>query len=161
MLLVDVRDRLLLFADSDPGVPGSRWWITPGGGVEQGETPRQAAVREVAEETGLRIGSADLVGPVATRIAVFHYSDRTVRNVETYYRARVAPFEIDTAGHTPDERLTMTAHRWWTRDELAVTTELLQPGVLADLLSHRGSERLDLGTDEIRIAASAGDPDLQ
>ena len=45
--------RILLFSDSDPGLPGLHWWITPGGGVEPGESDLEAAVRELAEETGL------------------------------------------------------------------------------------------------------------
>ena len=44
---------VLLFADTDPGVPGSRWWVTPGGGMDPGETEEQTALRELEEETGL------------------------------------------------------------------------------------------------------------
>lgn len=31
------------------------WWVLPGGGVEHGEHPERAVVREVAEETGLLV----------------------------------------------------------------------------------------------------------
>lgn len=31
------------------------FWDIPGGSVEQGETPKQAAIREVGEETGLKV----------------------------------------------------------------------------------------------------------
>ena len=45
-------------ADTDPGVPGSRWWVTPGGGVDPGESEEEAAVRELAEETDMVDGLA-------------------------------------------------------------------------------------------------------
>ena len=89
VIVVDSDDRTLLFEDSDPGIRGVTWWVTPGGGMDPGETERQTAVREVAEETGYVLAEDDLVGPLATRYAVHGYSDQVLEQQETFYLARV------------------------------------------------------------------------
>ncbi|HEY6579508.1 MAG TPA: NUDIX hydrolase [Rubrobacter sp.] len=59
-------------------------WALPGGFVEVGETVRQAAVREAAEETGLAVEVSRLVG-------VYSEPDRDPRghNVSIAFLARV------------------------------------------------------------------------
>lgn len=49
-----VRERRL---DADGRHLGVEYWTLPGGGIEPGESPEQAVVREVAEETGLHATS--------------------------------------------------------------------------------------------------------
>ena len=51
--------RLLLVHWSEGGMQG---WSMPGGGIEPGEHPEQAAVREVREETGYDVELDELLG---------------------------------------------------------------------------------------------------
>ena len=155
VLLVDEQDRLLLFRDSDPGLtPVPIFWITPGGGVDPGESDLTAAIREVAEETGLAIGRDDLVGPLAERVVVHGYSDVVTTQDELFWFVRCDAFEVSTAGHTEVELATMTAHQWWTRAELEQTDEEVWPRDLLRIWDHVGLDgTLQLGdVDESTVA---------
>jgi len=66
LLIIDPLDRVLLFrfVFRQGALAGADYWATPGGGVEDGETFEQTAIRELWEETGHAI---DAVGPVVLR----------------------------------------------------------------------------------------------
>jgi 8-oxo-dGTP diphosphatase len=59
--LVRQQDRLLLCRLSSE-MPEAGKWTLPGGGIEFGEDPEAAMIREVEEETGLHVSSAGLAG---------------------------------------------------------------------------------------------------
>ena len=48
-----------------------RGWEVPGGGVDQGETPQQAAVREAGEETGFDVSNVSLILHIEQRVHLF------------------------------------------------------------------------------------------
>ena len=55
VLLMGPEQQLLLFLARDSSRPGHHWWVTPGGGLQIGESFEEAASRELHEETGLRV----------------------------------------------------------------------------------------------------------
>ncbi|MFT4082580.1 MAG: NUDIX domain-containing protein [Nocardioides sp.] len=149
VVLVDDRDRTLLFADSDPGILGSRWWMTPGGGIDPGESDRAGAARELAEETGLVVAPSGLLGPIMVRTVLHGYTDVVIEQEDVFYACWTPAFEVSDAGHTEEEKLTLAEHRWWSRVELAGTVEEIWPATLAALWAE---------ADVRRAAALAGDP---
>ncbi|MGH3377223.1 MAG: NUDIX hydrolase [Actinoallomurus sp.] len=58
----DAEGRLLLIRRGHP--PDEGRWSLPGGRVEAGESDAAAVVRELSEETGLRVEAGRLIGSV-------------------------------------------------------------------------------------------------
>ena len=134
VILLDGQDRVLLLRWVHPSRPDRVWWITPGGGLEAGEDARAGAVRELFEEVGLALRADDLGGPVFERDAETVLESGLVRQHEVYFTAWVDSHDVVTDGWTPFEVETITGTRWWTRAELAATTERIAPANLVELL---------------------------
>lgn len=141
-LLVMADDEVLLIADSDPGVPDSGWWVTPGGGVDDGESARAAAAREAHEETGAPFEPERLEGPVAERVAVHGYSDRVLVQSESFFRLRTGRFEPEQLDWSRNERRRLKGFRWWPLSQLPAE---VWPHNLRELARWEGGEPLQLG----------------
>ncbi|MEU7866140.1 NUDIX domain-containing protein [Dactylosporangium sp. NPDC049140] len=134
VLLLDPSGRVLLLRGCDPARPEHRYWFTVGGGLEAGESLAEAAVREVYEETGLRITAADLVGPVRTDQVQFPFDGRWYSQEQTFFVVRAEAFTADLS-HLADYEITSVDDtRWWSADELAATSQRFYPQDLAALL---------------------------
>lgn len=132
VLLIDPEDRVLLFRFVDP-VSAAPFWITPGGGLENGETFEQAAERELREETGLAADGQ--LGPcVWTRTHDIRYGHRRFRQHERFLPLRTESTLIDTSRMHDYETTDLTEHRWWSAAEITASDERFAPRRLGELL---------------------------
>ena len=138
VLLLDPEGRVLLLGGRDVhpthGPGDVRFWYTPGGGVEAGESLRSAAVRELAEEIGLVVPPAALEGPVWLRRYVGRWADVLVDSRETFFVLRDVVHEVDPSGRTELELLGDEPHRWWSAAEVAAGDQRFAPRQLGSLL---------------------------
>ncbi|MFD8692079.1 NUDIX hydrolase [Streptomyces sp. NPDC059651] len=132
LVLLDPDDRILLMHGFEPEDPASTWWFTPGGGLEGDETREQAALRELAEETG--ITDVELGPLLWQRMCSFPFDGRRWDQDEWYFLARTAQTTTDTSGQTGLERRSVAGLRWWTSAELSAARETVYPTRLAELL---------------------------
>lgn len=136
VVLLDENDRFLLMLTASPRLqtPVVRW-ITPGGGVEDHETHQEAAIRELFEETGLRI---DNVGESIWSVdGQSIFNDGHVQSTYSeFFAVRTTSFEVTNENWMENEFVDITDVRWWTLDELAVSGEKYSPEPLLEIVQH-------------------------
>jgi len=137
VIVLDPGDRVLLLRyDDDP--PDGRYWATPGGGLNPGESSAAAASRELTEETGW--DDVVLLGEIHRNVRTLRHEGRIIRQQECLFLARIdvpcRELGDVAAMHAADG---IAAWRWWTLAELDTTTEVVWPAGLAGLI--RGALR--------------------
>ena len=93
--------------------PGGRsdLWCAPGGGVERGQSLPETLMREVAEETGLRIAVED-----PALVNEFHDPARGFHQIEVFFRARITGEGLDLGWRDPAG--VVTERRFFARAEM-------------------------------------------
>jgi ADP-ribose pyrophosphatase YjhB (NUDIX family)/catechol 2,3-dioxygenase-like lactoylglutathione lyase family enzyme len=113
-VIYDAEGRMLLTQLSER-IRAGDWWTLPGGGIDFGEHPEHAAVREVKEETNLdvvlgRLVMADSQSRLDDADPTQHFHALRYIYEATALRGEVCV--LDIGGST-------TAAGWFTADELA------------------------------------------
>jgi 8-oxo-dGTP diphosphatase len=135
--VLDSEERVLLLRWIDPR-DGLAVWCTPGGGIQVGETPGEAARRELHEEAGISVES---VGQL-----IMHQVVRRpdlIRDEDHF----VVQFSGDPGTATAPDPGT-DGWRWWNLSEIETSTEFFHPPNLGHLLAHTLSGRTDQIEDD-------------
>lgn len=108
--VIDPEGRLLLI---DQERPGARHWGSIGGGLERGESVRDCAVREIFEESGLRVRIEKLV-------AVYEmYRADQLFAVGFMFVTAPDPWPQDVRLPARDGAAAFHGYGWFAREEIA------------------------------------------
>ncbi|MFH8772743.1 NUDIX hydrolase [Streptomyces sp. NPDC017958] len=133
VICLDAAHRVLLLRWRDP-FDGTWLWEPPGGGMDPGETPLEAARRELAEETGLDPAAVtDRSVPVERDV---RWNGKRHTGSEQFFLARFAEEQpaLVRTGLLPDEQINLDTHAWIAAPDLLSLPDRLEPPQLLTVL---------------------------
>ena len=131
VICLDSPNRVLMMLWRDP-TTNELIWEPPGGGIEPGESPRAAAVRELAEETGIR--DARLQDRAVILWRDFDWDGRRWAGDEVFLLAHTTETTLEHAGLQDNERDHFVEHRWVELDEIDRLPERVDPPNLRQVI---------------------------
>lgn len=131
VLPVDPDGRVLLLHGWDPHHPDEPFWFTIGGAVEKGdgESMREAAARELYEETRILLDPARLGEPIAENTIEFSWGGHRIVQDQVFYAVLVESTAVSLDGLDQWEQATTDRYGWLSAGDLGADERPAHPDI--------------------------------
>jgi 8-oxo-dGTP pyrophosphatase MutT (NUDIX family) len=129
VLPVDDEGRVLLLHGWDPQRRDEPFWFTIGGAADDGESLRDAGVRELYEETRISVAPDRLGEPIAENAVEFSWGGHRIVQDQTFYAVAVGSPEVSLEGLDQWERATTDKYGWLCADDLGADERPAHPDI--------------------------------
>lgn len=130
------RTRIFLFELSQPAISSNKKptiWITPGGGVEEGEDLVVCLHRELDEELGLSTSDCKVLGRLWNSQTPMIINGVPKLFIEYIFAVQLNPptsEDFNLNGQSEEERRVLKSCKWWTAEQIETTDERIVPGLI-------------------------------
>lgn len=148
-LLISPENRLFLFKFEFAFLDhGKTIWVTPGGGVEEGETFETGLQRELFEELGLDVTIAK-PHAYSRKMPFTNKSGEEFISDERYYIVKVPDEKVLFENLSADERRLTKDGKWWSIDDIRSSCEEFFTDDLGMILEDIIRDKLSVAPQEI------------
>ena len=158
VLLLNDKNELLLMCADDPKVTSSdgkyhgRFWFAIGGEIENNETFKEAAVREIYEETGIKKDELEF-GPIVW----FGEFDLILKGVlthlkQTFIVAKTKQHNASLKNPTEWEKQAVKKVEWFSLEKIKNCPDVIYPVLLSKYLPDILSGKYPISPIEIDLA---------
>ena len=124
-------------------------WITPGGGLDEGESFEEALKRELFEEMGIAL--TESAPFVFYRNPLYKLQNgETVQSEERFYLVDCDDKTFSYDGWTESENKRMTAGKWWSLEEIRQSEEKFFSEDVVEILERLSNGDVPKEAEEMR-----------
>ncbi|MGF7143338.1 8-oxo-dGTP pyrophosphatase MutT (NUDIX family) [Anaerotaenia torta] len=148
-IILNKKNEIFLFQyHFDYFIKGNIVWITPGGGLEEGESFDMALEREVFEELGIQINRD--YQQIYYRNPVYYLKNGEIAQCEErFFLVYADGNDFSYTNWTESENTRMLDGKWWSADEIKQSDDEFFTNDIIDILNNLSAGQIPMVPIEI------------